>query len=111
MEERIRTIQQNKALHKLFEQLADELNTQGLEMKVVLKPEYELWWNKTSIKQHLFKPLMKAMYSKNSTTELTTVEINKVFEQLQKMLGEKFGVEMIWPSLEETEEFINSYKE
>lgn len=107
-DERQRTILQNRALHKMFSMLADELNTAGLEMRVVLKPEYELWWNKETVKLHLFKPVMCAMYGKGSTTELTTAEVSKVFDQLQRMLGEKFGLEIAFPSVEETEEYISS---
>jgi len=95
----------------MFERLSDILNENGLEMRVVLKPEYELWWNKQSVKTHLFKPLMHVMYDKWHTADLTTKEIDKVFEMLQKMLGEKFGLEIVWPSIEETEEYINSFKE
>lgn len=81
--------------------LADELNTNGLEMKVVLKPEYELWWNGTSVKNHLWKPLQQAMYGKRSTTELTTAEVDKVFQQIQKIIGEKFHLELQFPSINE----------
>lgn len=110
-EERQRTERQNRALHKMFGMLADTLNTNGLEMKVVLKHEYEIWWNKETIKQHLFKPVMKAMYNKSSTTQLNTNEVSKVFEQLQKMLGEKFGIEMTFPSIEEMDSYINSLEQ
>jgi hypothetical protein len=34
-----RTIQQNKALHKYYRELAEALNAAGLDMKTVLKPE------------------------------------------------------------------------
>lgn len=54
---------------------------------------------------------MRAMYGKRSTTELTTAEVSKVFEQLAHMLGEKFGIEMVFPSVEETDAYINSIKE
>ena len=41
-----RTLQQNKALHKYFEILADTLNEAGLDARVVLKPEIEIPWTK-----------------------------------------------------------------
>ncbi len=37
-----RTLQQNKALHKLFTQMSDTFNTLGLDMRVVLKPEIKI---------------------------------------------------------------------
>lgn len=107
-EEKQRTLAQNRAMHKLFTMLSDELNTLGLEMKVILKPEYSLWWTPTSVKEHLWKPMQNAMYSKKSTTQLTIAEVSKVYEQLAKIIGEKHGVSLNFPSVQETEEFIKS---
>jgi hypothetical protein len=42
MEKSKRTLQQNKALHKLFTQMSDTFNTLGLDMRVVLKPEIKI---------------------------------------------------------------------
>jgi hypothetical protein len=100
MEEKQRTSAQNRASHKFFQMLSDELNTQGLEMKVVLKPEYQIWWTAQSVKEHLWKPLQEAMYGKGSTTQLTTAEVDRVYEQLMKILGEKFGLEVSFPSID-----------
>lgn len=105
-----RTLQQNKAIHKLFTTLANDLNEKGLDMRVVLKPSYHLWWTPEMIKEHLWKPLQKVMYQKESTTELDTSQISKVYEQLAKIIGEKFGVEIDFPSFEQTKEYLESYE-
>lgn len=89
--------------------LSDELNTAGLEMKVVLKPDYKIWWTPEAIKENLWKPLQKAMYQKESTTELTTAQVDKVFEQLAHILGEKYGLELTFPSIET--ESLENYEE
>lgn len=105
-----RTLQQNKAIHKLFTQLSSDLNELGLDMKVILKPSYSIWWTPEAVKDHLWKPLQQAMYGKKSTTELTTAEVSKVYEQLAHIIGEKHGVELSFPSQEETSNYLNSYE-
>jgi hypothetical protein len=95
--EKQRTIQQNKALHKYFELLAKELNDAGLDMRTVLKPEININWTEEMIKEHLWRPVQKLQFGKESTTELTTTEINKVWETLNMFLSEKFGVFVDFP--------------
>jgi len=96
-----RTNQQNKALHVLFRLLADELNDAGLDMRVVLKPEIAIDWNDKTVKEHLWRPVQKAQLGKESTTELTTVEIDEVFETINRHIGEKFGLHVNFPSIED----------
>lgn len=87
-----RTNQQNRALRKLCQLLSDQLNTLGLEMKVVLKPTYNIWWTPQSVLDHLWRPLQKAKFHKTSTTELDKQgEIDAIHEDLMRILGEKFG--------------------
>ena len=50
-----RTEKQNNSLHAYCQGLADELNSAGLDMRVVLKPEYEIPWTKESVKEHLWR--------------------------------------------------------
>jgi len=69
-----RTLKQNKSLHKYCELLADALNDAGLDMKKVLRPTIDIPWTKTSVKEHLWKPIQEAMLSKESTTEMQTNE-------------------------------------
>jgi hypothetical protein len=103
MEEKQRTAQQNRALHKYFELMADALNEAGLDMRVVLKPEVDIPWNKITVKEYLWRPMQKAQLDKKSTTELTTLEINEVFETMNRHLSSKFGkwsVHIPFPSYE-----------
>ena len=99
-----RTLSQNSALHLMFTQLADTLTENGLDMKKTLKPSIEIKWTPELVKEYLFRPLMRIQTGKESTTELTTKEIDLVFETLNKHLGEKFGLTIIFPS---TDSLIN----
>jgi len=92
-----RTEQQNKALHKYFELLADDLNNAGLDMKVVLKPEVDIPWTKETIKEYIWKPVQKAMLLKESTTELTTSEISKVYDVINRLISEKYELHTPFP--------------
>lgn len=102
--EKQRTLKQNNSIHKYCELLAKELNTLGLDMRIVLKPDYRIWWTTESIKENIFKPVVNAMYSVDSTKKLEKQQVDKVHEQIMQMLGEKFGVEYIpFPSIENKE--------
>ena len=96
-----RTQRQNKALHLLFGMLADELNDSGLDMKKVLKPGVDIPWTKSSIKEYIWRPIQEVQLSKKSTTDLTTKEIDEVFETINRHLGEKFGVYVPFPSIDD----------
>lgn len=95
-----RTKQQNKSLWLLFTQLADQLNDSGLYMQKVLKAGVEIQWNKDMVHDYLWVPVMKAQVNKTSTKDMTVVEVDKVFETINKHIGEKFGLVIDFPSIE-----------
>ena len=103
-----RTTQQNKALHVLFQLLSDRLNEAGLDMKKTLKPEVDIPWSGNTVKEYLWRPVQEAQLNKKSTTELTTAEIDKVFDTINKLLGEKFGLHVPFPSVQDIE--VNNEK-
>ena len=46
----------------------------------------------------MFKRVMKSLYpDKDSTTELTTVQVQDVYENLNRFTAERFGVGLQWP--------------
>lgn len=98
--DKIRTTRQNSALHLMFTQLADELTRAGLDMKKTLKPEIDIHWTPESVKEYMWRPIQVALLNKKSTTELTTREIDQVFDIICKHLGEKFGITIEFPSIE-----------
>ena len=96
-----RTKQQNKALHVLFQLLANTLNEAGLDMRKTLKPDVNIPWSGPSVKEYLWRPIQEAQLDKQSTTQLTTVEIDQVFDTINKHLGERFSLHVPFPSIEE----------
>ena len=98
---KIRTRRQNKALHLFFQHVADSLNDAGLDMKAVLKPEVDIPWSKDTVKEYLWRPIMRIFTNKESTTEMTTKELDEILDILTRHLGEKFGVKIKFPSIDE----------
>lgn len=93
-----RTIAQNRSIHKWAEELADELNNAGLDMRQVLKPEVDIPWDKETIKRYLIHPIIRAMYEKESTKDLTTKELSRAVDVLHRHLLDKFQVSVPFPS-------------
>ena len=110
MEYKQRTSQQNRALHKYFKQVADELNQAGYTVQLVLKEKMDLDWNEKSVKELLWKSSQEALTGKKSTTELKKVEdIDVVYEHLTRHLGEKFGISVPFPSQEYLESIDDNF--
>jgi len=89
---RTRTLRQNSALHGWLRAISSELNNKGLDMRVVLKDDVEIPWDQNRVKEHLFRPVMKAMLNIDSTKDLKTHEVNQVVDVLNKKFGQRFGI-------------------
>jgi hypothetical protein len=96
-----RTLTQNSAMHLYFRMLADTLNDAGLDQRKTLKPNVEIPWNETAIKELIWRPIQLAVVSKESSAELTTTEIQEVYEVLNRHLADRFGISLPWPEREE----------
>lgn len=96
-----RTLRQNRALHKMFGLLAEVLNDSGYDMRRTLKQDVEIPWSTETVKEFLWRPIQNAQLNKESTTELTTKDIDAVFETLNRHLGDKLGVHVPFPSIDE----------
>lgn len=95
-----RTISQNSAAHLYFSQLANALNDAGYDVGTTIKVPVD--FTSETVKEYMFKPIMIALYpEKTSTTELSTVEIQKVYENLNRMTCDKFGIGLAFPSYEQ----------
>jgi len=95
MKTETRTHQQNKALFKFHELVANEMNNIGITLdKLVL--EIEPRPTKESI-HILFKWILEKMHNKTSSTKMTREELNSVLEvELQALAT--LGVVIDFPS-------------
>ena len=108
-----RTLQQNKAQHVWMNLLADDLNQHGLHMRrvfAVMNDGFDIPWTMEAVKEYIVRPIMKAQFAKQSTTKLTTKEINELYETVAKMMAERFGLETEFPSIEHILQELNQEK-
>jgi hypothetical protein len=101
-DERKRTNQQNGAIHLYCDWVAFELNNAGLVTKRSIPNlgMVEIHWTKDSVKEGIWKPIQKALLNKESTTDLNTEEVSKVYEHMNLYLGQK-GISVPFPQGEE----------
>ena len=99
---RRRTNPQNRALHKYCQLLADELNAAGHHMRVTVHvKEAEIDWSMQLVKDVIWREIQKAVVKKESTAELTTVEIQQVYETVNRFTSDRFGIGIEWPHYEQ----------
>jgi len=94
-QEGARTLDQNAALHALLRRLARDMNDAGYDVKTFLaetKSTLELPWTEKSCKELLVRPVIKAMYTKQSTTQLTKQELSEAIDVLLARVAEITGV-------------------
>lgn len=95
-----RTPRQSNALHKGFELIAQELREKNLSVQTVLSEGIELEWTAVLVKEILFKRIAKLMFDRDSTTQLSTKELQEVWENMSRALGQ-LGISIPFPSTEE----------
>ena len=108
VEEKQRTNQQNKAMHKYFEQVAEALNEAGISRveyaELVKSRGIELSWSKENVKEDMWKLIQNALLKKASTKELAKIEVDSIYDEMNNFLGSKFGVHVEFPSEESLSE-------
>lgn len=106
-----RTLLQNRAMHLFFKHEAEELNGAGLNMRAVLQENpLEISWTPVSVKEVLWRPIMKIMLGIESTRDLDRVDMTKIWEEINR-INSGLGVHVPFPSQEETLAYINSLKQ
>lgn len=102
-----RTPKQNSSLHLYCKILMEVLNEAGLDQRVVLKPEVDIPWTLKAVKEKLWKPIQEVVLDKESTTELNTDEVSKVYDVLHRHLVDKFGAVTEFPQFPSEESRID----
>lgn len=104
VEEKPRTLAQNRALHKYFTDLANELTNAGVDQKLFI--DHLKGWEvpiTADFLKLIWKIKQEKMFGTNSTTKLQTHQVTEVYETVNKFVGQVFGVHTAFPSLEEIE--------
>jgi hypothetical protein len=84
--ERIRTALQNRCLHKWFKESADECLNQGVCVDDIIGSVMNLQVDEDFIKW-LYKRIAKKKYGVNSTTKLTTKQVNYCYDEMVKFFA------------------------
>jgi len=92
-----RTERQNSAMHLWFRQISEELNDCGCWVRHPFSDTLEIPFTDVLVKEMLYKPIIKAMYDKNSTGKLTVRELSESAEVLVRWLSEHRRVYVPFP--------------
>ena len=94
-----RTLQQNSAMYKYFQLLADALNEAGMEIHMeYLGKTAEIPWTPTAVKERLWLPIMQSMFDIKSTAKLDRKQVSEVYEVLSRWLATERGILLDFPS-------------
>ena len=95
----LRTEQQNKAIHVFCRDLANALNEAGFDVTDGAVLHLPVSWTESNVKELIWKPVQRALYpKKRSTTQLEKKDVNEVFENITRAIGERTGVTVPFPS-------------
>jgi len=93
----VRTITQNKAIHKYFDMLADSLNNAGYDVRKAMRHDVPIPWTQNLIKELIWRKVQKAMFDIESTAKLDTGQISEVYEVINRYTAESFCVSVDFP--------------
>jgi len=96
-EKNIRTSKQNRSLHKFFTDIASAMNGDGRTFTCLISG---VKYNYTPelVKNTLWKPLQVSLTGKESTTQLTTIELHKIQELVQIAIRDMTNIWVDFPS-------------
>lgn len=93
-------MKQNNSIHLYYQLLAEALNEAGYDMKAVIRQEVDIPWTAYSVKEFLWRPIQKMIMGENSTTKLKKKDIDVIYETLSRVIGERTGVYIEFPSID-----------
>ena len=95
-----RTTSQNNAVHKWLSSIANEARNNGETAGMLLKRPAELPITETMLKD-CYKQIAKKMFDKDSTTKLSTIEMQAVNVVFERVIAERLNISIPFPSSNE----------
>lgn len=83
----IRSLNQNKATHLWCKQIAETLNREKFFIQDVIKMNTK--WDMLKVKEMIFKPVVKSLYTKDSTTKLNKDEFELIIDTITRYMAHK----------------------
>ena len=99
---------QRGALHIGCQQLADILIENNVPLNAFIK-NIEVRPTMHSIKD-IIKSMARSKFGKESTEQLTTPELNEIWDELRLSLGQLTGEDIPFPSEELSDNYLQSYE-
>lgn len=98
--EQPRTDSQRKAIEVYCREVAKALYDEGHTLQDVIKEvkKAEITPTQSNIKAVVWNGINEALFKKTSSTELSTTEVTKIYEVMNKWLGEKFEIHIPFPN-------------
>ena len=93
-----RTTLQNRSIHLWFEQVEQAAAEEGLTFDQIVMESVELPVTKELMKE-LWKAVQYKLYGTDSTKEMTTDQVDKIFDVLNKHLGQVAGIYVPYPDI------------
>jgi hypothetical protein len=94
-----RTLTQNAAMHLYCEHVSQALNEAGFDFRTFIKEGVEVPFNKDLVKEHLWKPIQKAVTGEESTKKPEKHQYSEIYDVLNRHLSNK-GIIVPFPSIE-----------
>lgn len=89
---------QNSALHVYCKLLAEALNDAGYSFIIeICGKRSEIDWSMHSVKEYMWRPIQKIIANKKSSAKCTTKDYPEIYENLNRLTSERFGVSVDWP--------------
>lgn len=97
-----RTGKQNDSFHLWLSQVAEEMDKDGITIQNVVSKiqKAEIRPTGSNLKEVMWRPYQIAATGKESSTQLTKGEIDKIYEGLNKFIGEHWHIHVPFPSAE-----------
>ena len=87
-----RTSRQNAGMHAYCDEVARRMAAAGLDMKTVIKDGVPITPTKEIVKEYMWRSIQRALFNVESTEDLETDQVNKVYEVMSHLLAEKYGI-------------------
>jgi hypothetical protein len=96
-----RTTQQNRALYLYFNLVSEEAKNTGVTFTEFIRkrPQLDMMWTPERVKE-IWKTAQYHLFNQTSTTELSSTQIDQVYDVVNKVLGEIMGIYIPFPSIE-----------
>ena len=92
--------QQMKSIHLWLGQVARKMSESGIDMKTIfdsMRNGFQVEPTKELLKESLWRPMQQAVLDVSSTRELSSSDVNAIYERLNSFFNREFGIRIPFP--------------